>query len=229
MNQPEVTDIIEKAKRGDPTAKNTIIKLIQDNGYMKAISHYLYLNRLLEPDDVRSEFWIGVVLALPKVKTEVGDPLFYLAWQGANRVKSQLRKKIGKGVIAECNQCSWIGRLTRINSRYVCPECGNEDIKTWQKEINETSLTGEDIAPPTPTVPPNQIEIDIHIDIEYFKSKLSPQELRVFILITDKSIDRDHESNYLHTIADLLHISPQCINQYLGKIKKKLTKMMQEG
>lgn len=229
MNQLEITDIIEKAKGGDPTAKDTIVKLIQDNGYMKAISHYLYLNRLLEPDDIRSEFWVGVVLALPKVKTEVGDPLFYLAWQGANRVKSQLRKKIGRGVSVCCPDCGWSGRLYRENRIYKCKECGNQNIQTWQKEINETSLSKQDITAITPTTPPNQIEIDLHIDIEYFKSKLSPQELRVFVLITDKSIDRDHEPNYLRTIADLLRISPQCINQYLRKIKKKITKMIQEG
>ena len=234
MEHSEIVEVITKAKAGDHLAKNQVVKMIQDNGYMRAISHYLYLNRLLEPDDVRSEFWIGVILALPKVSTSIGDPLFYLAWQGANRIKNQLRKAIGKGTQVQCNTCGWVGRFYRVKGDYECRKCGNKDLRTWQKEINETSIFRTQLNPDTledgqmsifetklPT-PPTQLEVDIKIDMEYFKTKLSARELNVFILITEEHINRHHEDNYLTTIANKLGISPQCVSAYLIKIRKKL-------
>ena len=240
MQSEEINKIIEQAKAGNQEAKNTLIKLIQNNGYIKMVNRYLYMNRLLEPEDVKSEFWLGIVLALPRVNTTIGDPVYYLAWQGVNRVKSQLRKQIGKGVQVQCNECGWIGRLYRKGNGYECRECGSKSLDTHQKEINLTSLITkparmneeedqEQFIDQQLHISPPQLEIDTDLDIEHLKSKLSPQELRVFILITEQGIDRDHEANYLQTIADTLKVSPQCINQYLKKIRKKILKWKEEG
>ena len=231
MEQRDIVDIIEKAKRGDGAAKNQLVKLIQDNGYVHSISRYLYTNRLLEPDDVQSEFWMGVILALPKVNTAIGDPLYYLTWRGVNRVKSQLRKKIGKGVQAQCNECGWVGRLYRKDNSYECRKCGSKELTTRQKEINLTSLTSQSMKDNEEDksfidlhihLSPPQLEIDTKIDMEYLKSKLSSRELHVFILITEENINRDHEQNYLLTIANKLGISPQCVCAYLKKIQSKM-------
>ena len=72
-------------------------------------------------------------------------------------------------------------------------------------------------------------DIPIPEDIAHIKSKLTTQESRVFSLIVEESVDRDHEQNYLATIADYLGISGQCVNQYLRRIRKKITEIMKEG
>lgn len=229
MDQPKVNEIIIKAQSGDPQAKNQLVQIMKDNNCMKAVGRYLRLNRLLEPDDVRSEFWVGVVLALPKVKTTIGDPLFYLSWSGVNRVKSQLRKAIGKGVTAVCKECGHKGRLHRVNRKYQCVCCGAqyEEIDTFQKEINMTIANkgkdeNEEVNPALLLiVRPKQRDIEFDIDVVELKKQLTPQELRVFELI-EGGMDREHEQNYLRSIALTLEVSPQCVNQYLKKIRLKI-------
>jgi len=233
MSNPDVTGLIEKAKTGDQGAKNTIIKLMQDNGYMRAISHYLYLNRLVEPDDVRSEFWLGVILALPKVSPIIGDPLFYLAWQGANRVKKQLRNKIGKGVQFTCKECGYKGRFDYRQKTFKCKDCGSINYESYQKEVALSIIC------PTPemririidlliSTKPKQLEVDDKIDLEYIKTQLAPRERQVFTLIVEDGISREYEQNYLKTISEIMGISAQCVNLYLQRIKKKLLKIQSE-
>ncbi len=229
MDQLQVNEIITKAQSGDPQAKNQLIQLMTKNNCLKAVGRYLNANRLLEPDDVRSEFWIGVVLAIPKVKTTIGDPLFYLSWSGVNRVKSQLRKVIGKGVLVICKECGTRGRLHRKNKEYVCGKCGasHEELLTFQKETNMTILNKNnekesDINPGLiPTTRPKQLDIEFDMDLKVLKEKFTPQELKVFELI-ESGINREYEQNYLRTIALTLQISPQCVSQYLKKIKIKM-------
>ena len=230
MEQQAIANLIEQAKQGDAFAKNQIVRLMQENHYIKIISKYLYINRLLESEEVQGEFWLGVVLAMPKVKPDIGDPLFYLAWSGLNRVKKQLRLKIGKGVHVTCLDCDWSGRLYRKNKEYVCRNCGSINLETHQYEINLSTIEREETKDKQPitdvllSTRPTQRDLDFKDEIEQFKTKLTPQELRVFILITEKEIDRDHEQNYLQTIANILEISAQCVNHYLGRIRAKMKK-----
>jgi predicted RNA-binding Zn-ribbon protein involved in translation (DUF1610 family)/DNA-binding CsgD family transcriptional regulator len=71
------------------------------------------------------------------------------------------------------------------------------------------------------TVRPKQKDIDFELDKIELKKKLTPQELRVFELI-ENGVDREHETNYLRTIALTLDVTPQCVNQYLKKIRLKI-------
>jgi DNA-binding CsgD family transcriptional regulator/predicted nucleic-acid-binding Zn-ribbon protein len=236
MNEKEIATIIEQAKAGDRRAKDTIIRLIQDNGYMRMVNRYLYMNRLLEPDEVKSEFWMGVILAMPKVNSSIGDPLFYLSWQGVNRVKYQLRKRIGKGVQFLCKNCGYVGRLYRKNKEYQCRKCGSKNYGTYQKEINITTLIRQDrqeeryqdLSGVSVLSQPGQLDIDIKLDYEYIKSLLTPQEARVLSLIMEEGIDQEHEQNYLKTIGSILHISAQAVCQYLRRVRTKLAHMREE-
>ena len=237
VQTPEITKIIEEAKSGNQEAKNKLIKLIKENGYMKCINRYLYMNRLLEPDDIKSEFWMGVILALPKVKTDIGDPLYYLSWQGVNRIKGELKSKIGKGVQFTCLTCGWVGRLYRKNHEYQCRKCGSTDYETHQKEVSMTILLnkreqeedGGDNIDIFVSSKPGQLEVDVKIDNEYLKSVLTTQENRVFTLIIEGNNDRDHEVNYLKKIGEIMGISAQAVNQYLKKIRLKIKKLFDEG
>jgi DNA-directed RNA polymerase subunit RPC12/RpoP len=237
MDRSEIGKLVEKAKQGDTHAKDAIVRLIQDNGYIKIISRYLYANRLIEPDEVRGEFWLGVVLALPTAKPDIGDPLHYLAWQGLNRIKNRMRSKILKGTFYQCIDCDHEGRLHKIRNKetkqmeFRCNKCGSIKLRTWQREVNETVILKRDsdtesnqttILETFLPIPPNQREIDVKIDMEIIKNRLTKQERRVFTMIVDEQIDRDHEENYLQTIANRMGVTSQCINAYLKKIRNKM-------
>lgn len=228
MNKQEIARLIAQAQQGDRQAFNTVVKIMQDNGYMKAISRYIYANRLLEPDDVKAEFWLGVVMALPKCKPDVGDPLFYLAWRGANRVKTELRRTLLREVVSACPKCGWRGHLRRKKGKYECPKCKNTELDSWErtKQQDVTSILIEErISKRTIKVVE---ETDLRMDIEYLETLLTPQEKKVFRCIVIDELDRDHEHNYLESIAYALQISAQCVSRYLKKIREKLLKIREE-
>lgn len=228
MEHREIEKLIEAAHNGDARAKNKIIKLMQENRYINVVSRYLYANRLLEPDDVRSEFWLGVVLALPKVNPFIGDPLFYLAWCGMKRVRCQLRAVISKGVRASCRDCNWVGRLYLVDNIYVCRKCGSQAIETHQREINITSLvlTKDQID----CILHYSEEITLHtLDIEYLRSRLTDRERMVFDILREGIVEKGKDKNYLLAIGQIMDISKQCANQYINKIRKKFEKYLREG
>ena len=69
-------------------------------------------------------------------------------------------------------------------------------------------------------------QIDIDISITPQSLALTPQEEKVFTLIAE-GIDRDHSQNYIKEIAKEMCITPQCVNQYLRKIRMKLRGYLQ--
>jgi len=219
--EQEIKGIIDRAKEGNEQAKNKLVELLKQDQYMRALSRYLHLNRLLEPDDVKSEFWIGVVLALPKCNPDLGDPLHFLSWSGINRVKGQLRKKITRGVVMKCIDCGYTGNINK-NKRthtYECPTCKGTNIETWQREVTGTDKIIANMIDIRISSTKEQQNIDISIIPQ--ELNLSPQSTHVFEFITS-GVDRDNYPNYLKEIAKRMEISPQCVSIYLNKIRKKL-------
>ena len=209
-------ELIAKAQNGDEIARTKLIHTLNDNGAMKQLSKYLYLNRLLEPDDVRAEFWFGVAKAIPQVKSEIGNPIQYLIKRGIWQVRSALRQAISKDVFYRCPECGTVAPLRRTTDKMECRKCGSEDLMTWERKA-------------TSIIPHKPVEVHktITIDIDGFKMTLTVQEKRVFELI-EQGIDRDNSNNYLREIGDALKVSPQCVTIYLRKIRTKLREHMEE-
>ena len=222
----EIKKIITQAQNGDPLAKNQLIKLMMDNGCMRIINRYLYLNRLLEPSEAKGEFWLGVVLAIPKVNITIGDPLQYLIWKGENHIKSELRRLISQNVHAICKDCGLKFKLYRIGKEYRCPHCGTDDIETFSNEINITTLTANQTEPKMPDVEIERNDYTI-LDITDFEKHLSKQELRIYKLIIQEGMNRDTCKNYIVEISTIMQISPQCTSIYIKRMREKLKKYMQ--
>jgi len=237
MDSAQIAQVIEKAKAGDHQAKNCLVHLLQDDKYMGQIKRYLHMNRLLEPEEVVSEFWVGVILAIPKViSSNKGDPLHYLAWSGLNQVKRTLRRNIGKGVEIICIKCGHKGNLYRHNKEYNCSKCGSTEYETHQREINLSILKNpndeeedSEFVDRLKSIKPGQLLIDVQIDYEFYLTQLAPKEREVLSLLIGQEMDKEHEKNYLQTIADIMQISNQCVVQYLKRIRSKLDKFKDEG
>lgn len=209
----ELRELIAMAQGGDEQARTELIKRLRKNGAMKQLSRYLYRNRLLEPDEVRGEFWLGIARGLNQVKYDIGNPLQYLIQRGLWQVQSALRRMIGKGVFYRCGECGYEGRLRKIPCK--CHRCG-ADADTYQREI------------PFGQVPEIHIEkttTSIRIDIEKFRLKLSPKENEVMTLLLS-GLHKGAERGYMRKIAELMGTTPQCVNIRLKNIRKKLHQHM---
>lgn len=212
--QKDLEEIIELAQAGNEIAKNALVKLMMDNGYMKQLNRYLYRNRLLNPNDVQSDFWIGVIKSLPRVKPNIGDPLQYLTWKGLCNVRSSLRSTIQRNVFYICNTCGRTGKVQHHSRK--CPQCNSIDIDTMQYEINiqEQYMT-------EPVINNMEEITDINDRIERFKEVLTGRECDVFTLIVQRGYNKDACINYLKEVSVILGISAQCVNMYLKKIRSK--------
>lgn len=237
MTKEEIEKVIIQAQAGDRQSKNQLVRLLQDNKYMSQVRKYLYMNRLVEPDEVRSEFWIGVILALPKVKVKIGDPLHYLAWKGVNKIRQTMARKIGRGVQLLCCDCHYVGRLFKENGEYKCKKCGSTNYETHEREVNLSTLNKPHMQENEDTTPlldllgstkPNQMYAILRLDYEYIKGKLAPREAEVLSLIIEHEIDKEHEENYLTKVGEILGISGQCVWQYIKRIRIKLKDIKEE-
>lgn len=219
-------EVIEKAKGGDRHAKNDLVRMMLNDGCMKQLNRYLYVNRLLSASDVQGEFWLGVVKAIPVVKTDIGNPLQFLTWKGLNAVKSALRKNIRKEVYYTCEDCGHTHSIVRERGGlYKCQACGSFDIITQQRELPASHLlTALSYHQPTPREN-ILIKIDFNEKIGKLRITLSSQENRVLDYIM-KGYDRTTCKNYIKEIAEEMGVSPQCVNQYLNRIKKKLLEVL---
>ena len=230
----KVRGIVKLAQSGNENAKNELVKLLRDNRYMMTLSRYLHLNRLLEPEDVESEFWVGVIIALPICNPDIGDPLHFLKYRGICHVKKTLRSRIRKGVVMSCKECGNIsstyktsiiiteGGETRKIWSYRCTVCHSPNVETWQR------LTGIEMAkaPIDKRAERQREQMDIHLSITPQTLHLTTQEVKVYELILG-GIDRDSSTNFLVEISNELNISPQCASQYLKKIRSKLGAFLQ--
>jgi len=218
----ELNTIIEKAKDGDLGACDELVNTMIQNKCTKVINRYLNKNRLVDSEDLVAEFWIGVLGALPNVDMGIGNPLRYLEFMGRNRVKDMMRSNIRKRVQVRCNRCRRVSSLYRVEGEYVCRYCKADSsyLVTTQYETNMTTIFGCDYNEAyVEALCPRRTRINlVEIDIELIKVLLSPQELRVLELIQEGI----SSGNYLAAIADTMSISPQCVSQYVKKIRKKI-------
>ena len=209
MDLLEINSLLSKAQSGDEEAKNKLIYAMLEDGCMKRLSRYLYLNRLLEPDEVRGEFWLGVAQSINKAKP-LGNPLRFLHQCGVWQVVAVLRQRLSNGVSWACLACGKGGSLNRRATLAACPRCASIEIETKEKVVY--------IGEYEYTYKPQDNSTDF---VEDFKTKLQGRELQVFNLIVD-GCDRDSTQNYIKEIANTLKISPPCVAIYLRRIRYKL-------
>ena len=108
-------ELLKLAQQGNKNAEELLIVEIRNRFMNKRIGRYLHKNRIVDDEDLKQEFLIGVGLAIPQARIDIGDPIEYLINQGVYRVRSYLRKHIIQNTTQICDDCGYITRLNMID------------------------------------------------------------------------------------------------------------------
>lgn len=220
-------ELLRLAQDGNKAAEELLIVEIRDKFMNRRIGRYLHKNRIVEDDDLKQEFLIGVGLAIPKAKLDMGDPIEYLINQGVYRVRSYLRQHIIKNTSQICGDCGYITRLNMIDGHYVCKRCGSTNITTQEVSNNDEMLLIN--------IPTTQDEIEDIIGqdmIDRFEKTLTPgtNVYNLYVLLRS-GINRDNPDipNYIKEIARIWGgCSEQNVVQNMDKLRKKVIQFAQE-
>lgn len=211
----KLAEIIAKAKEGDEFAQNELVKMVKDNGAMKQINRYLYMNRLIDPDDIQGEFWLGVAIGMQKVAPDIGNPIQFLTYRGICQIKMAMEKIISNGVVYGCPRCGAIGSLRTVykgkHGVKICPKCGYDKIETEERVLLDEQR---------PLNTPDRARIYIELDFESLRKLFNENERMIFDLMMG-DCKREECQNYLENIAILMGVTSQRINQYLRSIRDK--------
>ena len=220
-----VIDIIKAAQGGDEYAVEKLIIIIRDNHMNKAISRYLYKNRLVENEDVKQMFMIGVAMAIPTVRLDLGNPMIYLINCGIWKVKSYFRAQVFNNTRQTCLDCGHTCRPTKTIKKYdvvvkrsddwICPSCGGDNVDIAQctgAEVKDDNVFS------TKTDALIEDIVTDSMAIDEFRKTINGRVLQLFDMI-NKGVDRDGTTSYMRDIADDWGVSTACVAQYLKRLR----------
>lgn len=220
-------ELLQLAQQGNKNAEELLIIEIQNRFMNKRISKYLHKNRVVEDEDLKQEFLIGVGLAISKARIDIGDPIEYLINQGVYRVRSYLRKHIIQSTSQICNDCGYITRLNVIDGQYICKRCGSTNITTQEVNNNDEVLLTNIIS--------TEDEIDDIISqdlISRFEATLTPNtNVHNLYILLKSGINRDNPEipNYIKEIARRWGgCSEQNVVQNMDKLRMKIIQFAKE-
>jgi RNA polymerase sigma factor (sigma-70 family) len=85
-----VAQVIERARGGDPAAREQISDLLRER-VSRTAGYYASLTGM-DREDLQQEMWVGALLGLQQVDTSIGDPLCYLFLRGKWRLLEAIRR-----------------------------------------------------------------------------------------------------------------------------------------
>jgi RNA polymerase sigma factor (sigma-70 family) len=85
-----ITHTIERARQGDPSAREEVSDLLRER-VLRTAGHYANLTGM-DRDDLQQEMWVGMMLGLQQVDVTIGDPLCYLFLRGKWRLLEAVRR-----------------------------------------------------------------------------------------------------------------------------------------
>ena len=181
--------------------------------YGNSLSHR-YNNPITDPDEIVSEFLVGVWQSMGGADLELGDPIAFLAWSGRKRVSSFLRSRLRRRVRQTCTRC---GRET-VLTNHACKKCAGVDFVTYMIEgdddssFSEAYLGGEDLS----KVVLEQIMVD------RFRDTLSGRVLDLYDRVLERASWRERGVNYLGEIAETWGVSVPTVAVYLRRLRAKV-------
>lgn len=124
-------------------------------------------------DDVRQEFWVGVVRRLKKVKpfktgTGTSPQAGYLLDGGVHAVQDYVRKICNRNLLPHCSCKIWA-----VKKYDKCPKCGDP--------IEYTTIFGEDILPGVTRQPAPDKVVESKLEVEKFRVFLEQQKAKKVI------------------------------------------------
>jgi RNA polymerase sigma factor (sigma-70 family) len=85
-----VSQVIERARDGDASAREHISELLRER-VLRTAGHYASLTGM-DHEDLQQEMWLGMMLGLQQVDVTIGDPLYYLFLRGKWRLLEAIRR-----------------------------------------------------------------------------------------------------------------------------------------
>lgn len=201
-------DLLKKASQGCENARNQLYQhLNADPRIKRTIRSLSYNKSIIEPEDIRAEFWLGVMKGLGIVKNECGDPIMHLIKRGVWQVQSIVRKELRAKIMQVCIKCG----NTNKNYSYKrkCEYCSNdvthesryEDIGLHDFSIDYLSSIGSNT-----TI--------------MLASKISPNQLHILELLIQACLDGAEHP--IVEVARIVNISRERVRQIVEIIKPKL-------
>lgn len=222
MTDQELAIILRQAQSGDKMAEQNLLIYIRNNYMNRRIGRYLGRNRLVDNDDIRQEFMIGVAFAINKCDPDIGNPIEYLVAQGVYRVRSFVRGNIIKNTVQVCRECGTITRLNMVNGQYICKKCGSINIDTTEIHDNDDIAMENAVD----TQEPIDEMIATEIMIKEFEDTLpdgSNVKALYELLVSGINSDNPQIKNYTKTIARIWGgCSEQNVVQTLYKLRKRM-------
>ena len=193
----------------------------------RRIGRYVGKNRLVERDDIKQEFMIGVAMYIHRAKLDMGDPIAFIISKGVFRVRDYMRKHIRQGTMQICKLCGNKTRLNKVGDRYTCTICGNTEVDTFEVADHD-EITLENIAE-------EGFEDYVISDIVMarFEETLIPgTNVHSLYQMLKSGIDRDNPEvkNYIKEIARIWGgCSDQNVVQHLDKLRNRMRKYFEDN
>lgn len=223
----ETFEFIElvKAFKDNKISQNNLRRLIDYIGDYPIRKYLKQNNRLLDNEDIKQEYYIGIIKGMEKV--DLSTPvsvLSYIRKVGWSTALYYIRKTYQKYLHKQCNIC---GKYIRINAK-KCKHCGNIDVS--ECVISEKQYVNSEIVDMLPTYMSLHSEIinnKLDFDLKYnliLNILPSDSMKKLFLLLSDPVIlDSD---NYIKELSVVMGYSnTTIITQKLKKIKKYISQV----
>lgn len=176
------------------------------------IKKYMNTNRLLDNDDIKQEYWIGVLRGIMSVDVTKEDTIVsYIRKCGWSKAMDYIKSTYFKNVIKKC-KCGHVQSI-----RYKeCNKCGaSMEVETFQRNVyyDEFNLSVDDQY----DVVENNINLDIKFDRLY---DIVPSQQMKDILDDLRDKDVYNADNYIKALAEKRNTSTVAVANKLRKIKR---------
>lgn len=228
---PEGTiSVVARAQKGDELAVTEIINIVRTWHMPRYVNRYFGRNVLIGDDEIESEFLLGVWMALPKAKLDVGNPINYMCYKGQRKVQTLMRSRIRRETRYQCLECGHTGTMGWKSRVPVCTKCDSPDVHTWM--VTNADMVGDDvsmISMATGTSAETAWQIAVYgIQIEELRARLSGRALDLFDIIIFKGISRESSKNYLQEIADIWGTSTTAVAIALRRLRREVNLYLTE-
>lgn len=231
MDLPKGTlSIVADAQAGDEVAITEVINNIRTYHMPRYVGRYYGRNVLIGDDEIESEFLLGVWLALPKAKLDIGNPVNFMCYKGQRAVQTLFRNRIRRETRYQCMECGQTGTMGWRAKVPACTKCNSLEVRTWM--VTNADVVGDDVSLvdlATGVSAETAWQLAVYgIQIEELKTRLSGRARDLFDIIVLEGINRDSSRNYLQEIADRWGTSTTAVAAALRRLRRDVSLYVSE-
>lgn len=211
------------AKYQNSTITYTEIKLLFGIISELPIKKFLLI-KALNTQDIRQEFYLGVIMALNSCSPYDIGLLSYIRMRALGAVQDYARKLCNYNNVYVCPKCGQYGRMHLKQ----CSRCGS--ILNTADIVNQIQELTEDICSHyfDHDSMRNKREKSLDIIFETVYDTIDDDlAKRVLVLLRDSAVYT--AKNYLRTLSAILHVSTRTIKNKINKIKELVKQLVNQG